>query len=217
MDNHEQHQLKFHILLIAAALVVFSDLLLSKVLNIFLIPIITIMIIRITQIIMLFILLRSSNPLNLKLSGLSYQNLIKGIKTGIYWSVFLGIAALTFYLFFNIIGINSLKYLTIILPNNNFETILFFITGGIVAPIAEEIFFRGLIYTYFRKYSILGAIILSTTFFALFHLPLNFFPIIQIIGGIIFALSFEYSENLAAPIIIHVFGNLAIFSLSFYN
>ena len=216
MDNYEQHQLKFYILLIAAALVVFSDLLLSKVLNSFLLPIITIMIIRIIQIITLLILLRS-NPLNFNLSGFSYQNLKKGIKTGISCSVFLGISAFTFYLLFNNSGINLLKYLIVILPENNFEIILFFITGGIVAPIAEEMFFRGVIYAYLRKYSILGAIIFSTTFFALSHLPLNFFPIFQIIGGIIFALSFEYSENLAAPIIIHVSGNIAIFSLSFYN
>lgn len=214
MDNHEQHQLKLHILLIAAALVILSEFLLSKALNAFCLPIITIMIIRIIQIIMLFILLRS-NPLNFQLSGFSYQNLKTGIKTGISWSVFLGIAAFLLFFFLNVMGINLFEYLTVILPENKFEIILFFITGGLIAPIAEEIFFRGVIYTYLRKYSTFGALILSTTFFAVSHLQLNFFPIIQIVGGIIFALSFEYSKSLVAPIIIHVSGNLIIFSLSF--
>jgi membrane protease YdiL (CAAX protease family) len=40
------------------------------------------------------------------------------------------------------------------------------------------------------------------------------FPLTQLVGGILFALSYEYSGNLMVPITIHATGNLAIFTLS---
>ena len=215
MDNHKQFSLKFITLLIAITLVLISELLLSKALNFFLLPITTIMIVRTVQILLMFVILES-NPNNLKLSGLSLQNFSQGYKTGLIWSATFGITVLTLYFSLNFIGINILKYLLIKLPENNLETILFFITAGLISPIAEELFFRGIIYTYFQKYNVSIAIMISTTFFALPHFQLNTFPVIPIIGGIVFALSFEYLKSLAAPIIIHVSGNLALFFLSLF-
>ncbi|MCD4743890.1 MAG: CPBP family intramembrane metalloprotease [Desulfobacteraceae bacterium] len=215
MDNHKQFFLRFTTLLIATTLVLISELLLSKILNLFLLPITTIMIVRTVQIFLMVFILKS-NPNNLKLSGLSLQNFSQGYKTGLIWSATFGITVLTLYFSLNFIGINTLKYLLIKLPKNNLETILFFITAGLISPIAEELFFRGFIYTYFRKYNAFIAIIISTTFFALPHFQLNTFPVIPIIGGIVFALSFEYSKSLAAPIIIHISGNLTIFLLTLF-
>jgi hypothetical protein len=40
-------------------------------------------------------------------------------------------------------------------------------------------------------------------------------PIPQIVGGLLFALSYEVEKNLMVPIIIHMSGNLAIFSLPY--
>ncbi|MEJ2731154.1 MAG: CPBP family glutamic-type intramembrane protease, partial [Deltaproteobacteria bacterium] len=38
-------------------------------------------------------------------------------------------------------------------------------------------------------------------------------PITQLIGGILFAISYEIEKNLLVPITIHSLGNLAIFIL----
>ena len=212
MDNRKQHQLKFPALLTAKTLVLISELLLSKALNLFLLPITTTLIVRTVQILLLFFILKS-DPINFQLCGLSLKNYSKGYKTGLLWSALFGIIALTLYFSLNFLEINTLKYLLIKLPKNNPEAILFFITAGLISPIAEEIFFRGFIYTYFRKYNAAIALVLSTVFFALPHFQLNTFPAIPIIGGIVFALSFEYSKSLAAPIIIHISGNLSLFLL----
>ncbi len=206
MDNPKLHQIKLNSLTWSIFLVLISELLLLKTLNVFLLPILATLIVRIIQIIFLLFIFKPNK-----------NNLIQGVKTGFLWSILFGITALTIYYAFILIDINLQRHLVITFPKNNFEILLFFITAGLIAPIAEEIFFRGLIYTYFRKYSFIFAVILSTTFFALPHFQLNIFPIIPIIGGIVFALSFEYSKSLAAPIIIHVSGNLAIFTVSFLN
>ena len=83
----------------------------------------------------------------------------------------------------------------------------------IVAPFAEELFFRGLLYGFFRRWGAPFAIILSTALFTFAH-PLRGLPLTQIVGGLLFALAYEVEGNLLAPITVHVLGNLAIFTLS---
>jgi len=39
-------------------------------------------------------------------------------------------------------------------------------------------------------------------------------PLPQVVGGLVFAVAYEIEESLMVPIIIHVLGNLAIFTLS---
>ena len=99
------------------------------------------------------------------------------------------------------------------LPHKVNTLILFFLVGGVLAPVAEEIFFRGLLYGFFRRWGAAVAVILSTALFAFAH-PLQSLPFTQIVGGLLFALSYEVEGNLLVPITIHVLGNLAIFALS---
>ena len=49
--------------------------------------------------------------------------------------------------------------------------------------------------------------------FVAMHLPAGL-PVTQVVGGLVFALAYEYSGSLLAPILIHALGNLAIFSLA---
>jgi len=86
--------------------------------------------------------------------------------------------------------------------------------GGVIAPIAEEVFFRGILYGFFRRWGVSVAIVLSTFIFVLPHLGSSGLPIIQIIGGVLFALVYETEKNLMVPIMIHALGNMAIFSFS---
>ena len=90
---------------------------------------------------------------------------------------------------------------------------LFFLVGGVVAPVAEEILFRGLVYGFLRRWGAILAVILSTALFALAP-PLRGLPLTQIVGGLLFASAYEMENNLLVPITIHVLGNLAIFTLS---
>jgi hypothetical protein len=91
--------------------------------------------------------------------------------------------------------------------------VLFFVVGGLIAPVAEEIFFRGIVYGFLRRWGFAVALIGSTLLFAWVH-PGAGVPITQIIGGLVFAAAYEIEGNLAVPITIHVLGNTAIFGLS---
>ena len=58
------------------------------------------------------------------------------------------------------------------------------------------------------------ALVLSTLIFVFSHASRHTIPVTQVIGGILFAVAYEREKNLLVPIMIHVLGNLAIFTLS---
>jgi uncharacterized protein len=111
-----------------------------------------------------------------------------------------------------LLGIDPLRPIHTPLPAATLERCLYFLVGGGIAPIAEELLFRGFIYTYCRRWGIFAALAFSTTIFAALHLP--GLPLTQIVGGVVFALVYEASGSLVAPVLIHGLGNLAIFTLS---
>lgn len=79
-------------------------------------------------------------------------------------------------------------------------------------PIMEEIFFRGLLYPHLRReFGVRMAVIASALIFALAH-GIEF-PISQLIGGIFFALAFEKTGRLWAPIALHILGNGTLYFL----
>lgn len=85
--------------------------------------------------------------------------------------------------------------------------ILVFITTAILAPIEEEIIFRGIIYNAFAKVR-KGAfpVIASAILFGLIHVIF-----VQVVYtffmGLITALVYEKTKNLSYPILIHAFAN----------
>ncbi len=100
------------------------------------------------------------------------------------------------------------------LPKNSANLLFFFLVGGIVAPVAEEVFFRGILYGFLRRWGIAVALVLSTSAFAITHGLGHGFPLTQVVGGILFAAAYEVEKNLLVPITIHCLGNMAIFALS---
>lgn len=144
--------------------------------------------------------------------GLDKARCLSGIRLGISWSVGFAAAAGGVLLILAVVGANPLAMLRTPMPETPLRQVLFFAVGGIVAPAAEEIVFRGLIFGYLRRWGVPAAVLISTALFAALHLPT--LPITQIVGGIVFALAYHRSGSLMAPVIIHVLGNLAIFSLS---
>jgi hypothetical protein len=137
----------------------------------------------------------------------------QGIVWGALWSMAFGAVVAVAMGLLYMSGTNPLAIVRSPLPSQPVQRLLFFIIGGLVAPLAEEICFRGVLYNYFRRWGVVAALIASTVLFVILH-SVHGFPLTQLVGGILFALSYEYSGNLMVPITIHATGNLAIFTLS---
>jgi membrane protease YdiL (CAAX protease family) len=137
----------------------------------------------------------------------------RGLIRGAVWSLGFAVAAAIGMVVIYLSGKNPLTFVRAPLPKPGVELILFFLVGGLIGPLAEEICFRGILYTYFRRWGVLFAIIASTAVFVGLH-AVHGLPLTQIVGGIVFAVAYETSRNLMVPITIHVLGNLALFSLS---
>ncbi len=142
--------------------------------------------------------------------GLTGKRLAWGIKTGIAACALMGAIAIMAGTILYLADINFRPWINIPLPEN--ALFLYCLTGCLIGPVVEELFFRGFVYTYLRKFGILPAIILSALLFALCHPYLKGLPLIQFSGGLLFAGSFEYSQSLATPLIIHIIGNTALFA-----
>jgi membrane protease YdiL (CAAX protease family) len=146
--------------------------------------------------------------------GLYQGRWLLGFKRGMIWSI--GFAFVTSLVLAGLLLADSyaLTFIQTRLPGKHTDIVLFFLVGGIIAPVAEEIFFRGLVYGFLRRWGFPLAFVISTLFFVLVH-PMNSgIPFTQIIGGLLFAAAYEVEGNLLVPITIHASGNLAIFTLS---
>ncbi len=143
--------------------------------------------------------------------GLEKQDILPGLARGLIWSLAFGAIVLIISEILWIWGINPIKLLRSKIPRKMPDLILFYCVGGIIAPIAEEIFFRGIIYGFFRRWGIMVALILSTLIFFAAHPKGNLF---QLVGGILFALAYQKEKKLMTPIVIHSLGNMAIFTVS---
>lgn len=99
---------------------------------------------------------------------------------------------------------------------DGFDSLLIWVFFGfvfsavIVAPLAEELFFRGVLYSWLRPFA--GLIItvgISGFLFGLAHL--DFLMVVgNTVMGIVLGLSFEYSRSLWVPIIIHFVNNAIV-------
>jgi len=146
--------------------------------------------------------------------GLDPSKILVGFKKGLIWSAGFGVVVLLAFAVLYMAGINMLALIHARLPKEPGTVALFFLIGGIIGPIAEEVFFRGILYGFFRRWGVPVALTLSTLLFVLAH-PIShgvFVP--QVVGGILFAIAYEVEGLLLVPITIHTLGNIAIFTLS---
>ena len=151
----------------------------------------------------------------LQVVGLDRPSLLTGLRSGLIWSaVFAAVAGLA-GLALLMTGQQPLSWIRSPLPSAWPERILFFFVGGIVAPVAEEVVFRGVIFGYLRRWGLSAAILVSTALFAAIHAG-PALPLTQIVGGVVFAAAYHASKSLMAPVVIHMLGNLAIFTLSLF-
>lgn len=146
--------------------------------------------------------------------GLSKDTLCYGIKKGILWSLAVGIFTGLVFAATAACGINPFRLIKTGLPETSLDLFFFYLAGGLIGPVAEEIFFRGILFGFFREWGAFFAIIFSTIIFVVVHPLGSAIPVPQIAGGLLFALSYEIEKSLWVPIIIHASGNIAIFTIS---
>ncbi len=98
--------------------------------------------------------------------------------------------------------------LSIALENNDMIVLgIFFITAAILAPIFEEILFRGFLLASLTKYlPNWGAIALSSLIFAIAHLsPSEILPLTTL--GMVLAFVYTKTKNLLSPMLLHCLWN----------
>jgi len=86
---------------------------------------------------------------------------------------------------------------------------------GVVGPLVEEIFFRGLLYGFLRKkVGVWKAVFISSALFGVAH-GLGPIGLVTALAGVGFALVYENTGSLAPAVIAHMLGNLLPVALSF--
>jgi membrane protease YdiL (CAAX protease family) len=165
--------------------------------------------------ILLFLLIVSSWGKGMSSIGLARGQAAAGLKRGLVWSAVFGLCAfLGFAALYAAHIENPIRLIKTNLPPGVQGVVLFFVVAGLVSPIAEEVFFRGIVYGFLRRWGVLVALVGSTVIFVLAHAIISRIPMTQMVGGLVFAVAYEVEGKLMVPITIHVLGNIAIFSLS---
>ena len=168
---------------------------------------------RIVEIILLILITVQFEKTTANL-GLVPAEFSAGIKQGLIWSACFGIFAIVLMGLLYLAGINALRLLETPLPDSIVSIFLYLLIGSGIGPLAEEIFFRGIVYGYLRRWGVFVAVAVSTLLFVLPHWSGGNLPLTQLVGGIVFALAYEKEDNLMAPITVHCLGNLAIFGIA---
>lgn len=176
-------------------------------------PMIILGVARLMEIILIVLIIMKTEK-GLSVIGFVPGSIVRGFKRGLIWSGMFGLATLLVALVLFLAGINPLNLIHSPVPARPDGIIMYFMVGCIVGPVTEEFFFRGMLYGFFRRWGIPAALILTTILFILAHGASSAIPVTQAIGGIIFAISYEVEASLMVPIIIHILGNTAMFSLS---
>jgi membrane protease YdiL (CAAX protease family) len=146
--------------------------------------------------------------------GIHRNHLHACLKRGLLWSLGFGFLVGVVFGILYFLGVDPFVFMKTNMPASPVDILLFFLVGALISPIAEEIFFRGILYGFFRRWGVWIAIGASTLLFVIAHAASSGrIPFSQIIGGLLFALAYEKEKNLVVPIVIHVLGNAAIFTL----
>ena len=138
-----------------------------------------------------------------------------GLSRGCLWSIAFGALAAIAYGTLRLAGVDAVGLVVGGRPSRPADPVLLFLVGGLIAPAAEEAYFRGLVFGFLRRWGFAPALVLSTAVFAGLHSAGAGIPVTQLVGGLVFAAAYEKERSLIVPILIHTLGNLALFSLPY--
>ena len=83
------------------------------------------------------------------------------------------------------------------------------VAASVLVPFAEELLFRGVLYTYFRRWGVPVAVIVSVLLFSLSHgVSVVFFTSAML--GIVAALAYEFSGSLWPAVLAHAVMNTSL-------
>jgi membrane protease YdiL (CAAX protease family) len=147
--------------------------------------------------------------------GFRYYSIIKTV-----WYTFLSLLLIFFVSFVYVLALRAIfgieapssKIDELVRSGNVSGNILIVVTA-VVAPFCEEIYFRGFLYSAFKKnFGVTIGIFLSSFLFAAAHLePYSFIPIMVI--GWILAYIFEKTKSIFTVIFLHSAYNLILISI----
>jgi membrane protease YdiL (CAAX protease family) len=176
-------------------------------------PLLILGVVRIIAVVMIIVIVVSLER-DISAIGLAPSDAPAGFTRGLVWSAGFAVVAAAGYAGLFLLGIDACRMIRVTMPARTQDLVLLLLVGGVVGPVAEEVFFRGVLYGFFRRWGVVVALIASSALFVLAHMFSPGVPWIRIAGGVIFALAYEIEGTLVVPITIHVLGNLAIFTLS---
>jgi len=88
--------------------------------------------------------------------------------------------------------------------------IAFYLTACLISPVAEELFFRGLLYRKMRQRFGTWLSVLAVSFiFALMHY--NKGVGMPFLGSLIFCMGYEKTKFILTPILLHISGNIILY------
>ena len=122
---------------------------------------------------------------------------------------------------------NALFYITKLKPpdqpvielfgRGRFGFLIAVVIAGLLAPLGEEIFFRGFVYAGLRRrFGVIKGVVLSSLVFAAFHFNLLLMIPLFFIGAAL-AILYEYRRSIAAPYIMHLLNNLGALLYLYYR
>jgi len=172
---------------------------------------------RCAEIGLLLVIVYLFEPKRYQALGFQPSQIQQPLLRGLIWSIGFGLVVVVAALVLYIAGIDPIGLISTKLPRSAMALATFFLVGGLISPVAEELLFRGIIFGFLRRWGVWTAVIGSTVLFVLAHAPGRGVPLPQLVGGVLFAWAYEKEKHLLVPITIHVLGNLAIFTISIVN
>ncbi len=138
---------------------------------------------------------------------------IRHITTVIVWSVIHIIIGILYVVTLEVFAGGSANEKTESLESQTITMFLLaFTSAAIISPLYEELFYRGLIYTWLRqRTSILPSMLISSAIFTVVHIPTyNTLPI-NFVAGLITAWVYEKTGTILSSILVHAsFNGLAV-------
>ena len=101
--------------------------------------------------------------------------------------------------------------------SNNIELILSFISLVIVAPVVEEVIFRGFLFPSFsRRFGIMAAAVITSLLFGIVHMQINV-AIVTFVMGLLLCWLYYKTRSLWPAILFHSIKNYIAFTLLFLS
>jgi uncharacterized protein len=145
------------------------------------------------------------------------KDIPSALKETLFIVIILSLAGFVFLAGYkSIAGTSMLNATGILSKYRGKELILFYMTSCLVSPVTEEFFFRGILYRRMRTYlAVWISVSLVSLLFALTHYYFSDQIYLPFLGSLLFCVAYEKTKSILTPILLHISGNMLIFSTPF--